>query len=109
MTKVTVKLKNLSHTWGNDVDVLLVGPGGQKMRLMENAGTGTTTNSTLTFSDTAAGTLPQTGRTAQRDLQADRLHSGHHVSGTGARGSVWDDPGGFQRDGCQRNVVVVCV
>jgi hypothetical protein len=28
---------------------------------MENAGTGTTTNSTLTFSDSAAGTLPQTG------------------------------------------------
>ena len=56
-----MKLKNLSHTWGNDVDVLLVGPGGQKMRLMENAGTGSTTNATLTFSDTAAVTLPQTG------------------------------------------------
>ena len=61
VTNVTVKLKNLSHTWGNDVDVLLVGPGGQKMRLMENAGTGATTNSTLTFSDSAAVMLPQTG------------------------------------------------
>jgi subtilisin-like proprotein convertase family protein len=58
---VTVKLKNFSHTWANDVDVLLVGPGGQTLRLMENAGTGPTYNSTLTFSDNTPGFLPETG------------------------------------------------
>ena len=58
-------LKNLSHTWGNDIDVLLVGPGGQAIRLMENAGTGSTANNAnLTFSNNATAVLPQTGALA---------------------------------------------
>jgi subtilisin-like proprotein convertase family protein len=59
---VTVTLQSLNHTWGNDIDVLLVGPAGQKLILMSDAGTGSTANNAnLTFSDGAAGMLPQTG------------------------------------------------
>ena len=30
ISNVTVTLNSLGHGWGDDVDVLLVGPGGQK-------------------------------------------------------------------------------
>lgn len=38
ITKVEVALNNLSHTFPDDVDVLLVGPGGQRAILMSDAG-----------------------------------------------------------------------
>jgi subtilisin-like proprotein convertase family protein len=61
ITNVAVTLKGFSHTWANDVDVLLAGPGGQAIRLMENAGTGPTVNANLTFTNGATAVLPQTG------------------------------------------------
>ena len=58
VTKVTATLKNVSHTFPDDIDVLLVGPGGQKMLLMSDAGGDPdVVNATYTFDDTAAGTL----------------------------------------------------
>ncbi len=64
VTKVTVTLNNLTHSWLADLDVLLVGPGGQKLMLMSDAGTeapgGTPANNvTLTFSDTAPTGISQ--------------------------------------------------
>jgi len=54
-----VTLKGLSHTWPDDLDVLLVGPGGQKVLLMSDAGAGNDINNvTLTFDDAAASNLP---------------------------------------------------
>src|SRR6185503_15011379 len=38
VTKVTVTLSNMSHTFPDDVDVLLVGPGNKKVMLMSDAG-----------------------------------------------------------------------
>ncbi|PYI89136.1 MAG: hypothetical protein DME26_01910 [Verrucomicrobia bacterium] len=62
VSNVTVTLRGLTHSWGDDIDVLLVGPGGQKVTLMSDAGTGpTASGANLTFSDGAAGMLPQTG------------------------------------------------
>jgi subtilisin-like proprotein convertase family protein len=61
ISNVTVTLRGLSHSWGNDIDVLLVGPGGQKVTLMSDAGTSGINNANLTFSDAATRTLPQTG------------------------------------------------
>ncbi len=59
--KVTVTLTGLSHGNSNDVDVLLVGPEGQAVVLMDAAGYGANLQSpiTLTFDDAAAQTLPQ--------------------------------------------------
>lgn len=37
-SRVVVKLKDLSHTYPDDLDILLVGPGGQKVLLMSDAG-----------------------------------------------------------------------
>jgi subtilisin-like proprotein convertase family protein len=55
VSKVTVDLFNFNHTFPSDVDVLLVGPGGQKLLLMSDVGGGTdAVNANLTFDDTAA-------------------------------------------------------
>jgi glucose/arabinose dehydrogenase/subtilisin-like proprotein convertase family protein len=61
ISSVTVALRTMSHTWGDDIDVLLVGPAGQKMTVMSDAGTGGFNNINLTFVDSATGSLPQTG------------------------------------------------
>lgn len=61
ITDVNVVLSNLSHTFPDDIDILLVGPGGQRMILMADAGSDAdATNVTLTFDDQAANQVPQT-------------------------------------------------
>lgn len=58
VSKVTVTLKNMNHTFPDDIDVLLVGPGGQKILLMSDAGgSPDLVNNTYTFDDAAAATL----------------------------------------------------
>jgi subtilisin-like proprotein convertase family protein len=59
VSKVTVTLKNFNHTFPDDVDVLLVGPGGQRLLLMSDAGgSPNQVNTTFTFDDEAAAGLP---------------------------------------------------
>lgn len=56
---VSVTLSNLSHTYPGDLDILLVGPTGQKSILMSSAGQPfSVTNTTVTFDDTAASPVP---------------------------------------------------
>jgi hypothetical protein len=59
-----VTLDGLSHNFPDDIDVLLVGPGGQALKLMSDAGGGGValrlTNVVLGFSDTATQLLPDT-------------------------------------------------
>jgi len=59
VSKVALKLKGLSHTYPDDIDMLLVGPGGQKALVMSDAG-GVhpgESNVTLVLDDNAALTL----------------------------------------------------
>jgi hypothetical protein len=57
--KVTVDLKGLSHTFPDDVDVMLVGPGGQAAVLMSDVGGGTGVSGVdLTLDDGASAALP---------------------------------------------------
>src|SRR5436190_3855261 len=59
VTKVTVKLNGLAHTFPDDIDILLVGPGGQNAIIMSDVGGATDiTGVTLTLDDLAASTLP---------------------------------------------------
>jgi len=54
VSKVTVSLLGLSHTYPEDVDVLLVGPGGQSVALMGAVGGATAASgANLTFDDEA--------------------------------------------------------
>lgn len=59
VSKVTATLRGVAHTWPDDINVLLVGPGGDSVILMANAGAGNAiTGRTLTFDDDAAAQLP---------------------------------------------------
>ncbi|MCA1684012.1 MAG: hypothetical protein LC708_02650, partial [Actinobacteria bacterium] len=60
-SKITVTLNNVSHTFAGDVEALLVGPGGQNLVVLSDAGTAGVSNVTVTFDDAAAGTLPVAG------------------------------------------------
>jgi len=63
ITNVTVTISNLSHTVPDDLDILLVGPSGQRMLLMSDAGGSNAISSVrLTFSDDASAILPDSGR-----------------------------------------------
>lgn len=65
VTKVTATVTNMTHTWPNDVGVLLIGPGGQSLVLFNNAIgdglSGPLTSRTYTFDQTAGSQLPTTG------------------------------------------------
>lgn len=72
--KVTATLSGFSHTFPEDVDVLLVGPAGQKVILMSDVGGGgDVSNLTLTFDDSGpplgTGTLTS-GTYKPTDVQA---------------------------------------
>ncbi|MBL1211091.1 Calx-beta domain-containing protein, partial [Geminocystis sp. GBBB08] len=59
ISKVTVTLNNLSHTFPDDIDILLVSPTGAKTLLMSDVGGGSElTGVTLTFDPTATNSLP---------------------------------------------------
>lgn len=58
LTNLTVTFNNLSHAYPDDLDILLVGPGGQNVLLMsDSGGYFSIANLTLTFSDSATGFL----------------------------------------------------
>ncbi len=62
ITKVTVTLHQLSHTRPDDLDILLVGPTGQSVLLMSDAGgSPDAVNLTLTFDDDAPAAPPDSG------------------------------------------------
>ena len=64
ISKVTVTLSNLSHTFPDDLDLLVVGPSGgtQNLILMSDVGGNTAVNSvTLTLDDAAGASLPDAG------------------------------------------------
>lgn len=59
--KVTVTLRSLTHTFPDDIDALLIGPGGQNVMLLSDCGLDNIIDGiTLTFDDTAASLLPDT-------------------------------------------------
>jgi subtilisin-like proprotein convertase family protein len=61
VSKVTVTLMGLSHTFPNDIDMLLVGPAGQDVIIMAHVGGSFgIINVTLTLDDAAVNSLPNT-------------------------------------------------
>ncbi|HET9494593.1 MAG TPA: S8 family serine peptidase, partial [Chloroflexia bacterium] len=67
---VNVTLNDMSHTYPDDVDILLVGPGGQSVILMSDAGGSLDINAVdLTFDDEASGTLPDSAQIVSGSYQ----------------------------------------
>ncbi|MFN9629860.1 MAG: S8 family serine peptidase [Cyanobacteriota bacterium] len=75
VTAIEVTLYSFSHSWPDDVDILLVGPTGAKALLMSDVGGGNPVDGlTLTFSADAALSLPDSaalssGRFLPTDIQ----------------------------------------
>src|SRR5260370_10314634 len=62
ISKVMVTLTGVQHTFPDDINILLVGPQGQKIELMRNTGGGFgISNVNLTFDDEAPAYLPHFG------------------------------------------------
>jgi uncharacterized repeat protein (TIGR01451 family) len=58
VTKVTARLSGLTHAYPDDLDIVLVGPGGQKVMLMSDAGGGFALSAvSLVFDNDAAAPL----------------------------------------------------
>jgi uncharacterized repeat protein (TIGR01451 family) len=58
VSKVTVTLRQLTHSYPEDIDMLLVSPAGQKVLLMSDAGAGNGINNVTLTLDDSAGALP---------------------------------------------------
>jgi subtilisin-like proprotein convertase family protein len=56
-----VTINGLTHTFTNDVGIVLVGPGGAALLIQDGAGNGAVANLTYTLSDTGTTQLPATG------------------------------------------------
>ena len=58
---VNVTLNGITHAFQGDLEILLVGPtgGAQNLELLSDAGTGSLSNATVTFDDSAASQAPQ--------------------------------------------------
>ncbi|MFZ1701483.1 MAG: Calx-beta domain-containing protein [Pyrinomonadaceae bacterium] len=75
--KVTVDLNGFDHTWPDDVDVMLVGPGGQTAVLMSDMGTlDDVTGLNFTFDDAAAAPLPDTATLTSGTYQPGNIGAG---------------------------------
>ncbi len=70
ITAISVTISNFTHTFPDDVDILLVSPSGEKVTLMSDAGGNQpASNLTLTFANTATNQLPDAGPLASRTYQ----------------------------------------
>jgi len=63
INSMTATLRGITHTWPADIDVLLVSPTGQTAVIFSDVGRGNALNNiTVTLSDSAASSLPNTSR-----------------------------------------------
>src|SRR2546423_1302609 len=63
VSRATVTLSNLSHTFPADIDILLVAPNGRKVLLMSDlGGINKIANVNLTFDQSSSVPLPQNGQ-----------------------------------------------
>jgi subtilisin family serine protease/subtilisin-like proprotein convertase family protein/ribosomal protein L28 len=77
INSLKVTLTNLSHTWPDDIDVLLVGPTGTKALLMSDVGGSSGINNvTLTFDPTATSLLPDEGIITSGSYKATDFETG---------------------------------
>lgn len=80
--KVRVSIGGISHTFPDDLDILLVGPGGQNAILMSDVGGGNDlSNVQLTFDDGAANALPDTTQIAAGTYQPTNIGAGDPFPG----------------------------
>lgn len=91
VTKVNVTLKHLSHTWPDDMDIYLIGPGGQGVKLMSDVGGSTDIyNITLIFDDSGASLPDAAAITAGTYKPTDFEADGPTINALGTALSVFN-------------------
>ncbi len=109
ISNVTVTLRNLSHPYPSDIDVLLVGPTGQKTMIFSDVGGGGALNNvTVTLWDGAASSLTATGQIVSGHLQTNRPRAGRGQLPRARPGrALYRDALGIQQPSAQRDLVSV--
>jgi subtilisin-like proprotein convertase family protein len=81
VTKITATINGWSHTYPSDVSMLLIGPGGQNVKLVGYAGGGSAISGvTLTLDDTAGASVSSSAITSGTYLPTDYLSSQNFLS-----------------------------
>lgn len=92
-TSLTVDLFNLTHTFPDDIGLVLVGPTGVALLLQDGAGDGTdTTNISYTLDDAGAADLPDTGAIPAATRRPAGYYTGHSFPSPGP-GTAYSHPG----------------
>jgi subtilisin-like proprotein convertase family protein len=87
LTKVSVSLFGLTHTFPDDIDVLLVGPAGQKMILMSDVGgSNDVSGVNLVFDDSASSSLPNSTTLTSGTFKPTNIGSGDTFPATAPAG-----------------------
>ena len=103
VSKVTLGLNGLTHSFPHDVNVLLVSPAGTNVLVMSHTGGGyPVTNLNLTFDDTAAGALPNSTLITSGTYKPSSYQGPVALPGTAPSksyqyalsGMNWNDPNG---------------
>ena len=77
VTNLTVTLSNINHTFPDDFDIMLVGPGGQNVILLsDTGGSEDMYNTTITFNDTAELNLPDAIKYGNGDFKPSNIGAG---------------------------------
>src|SRR5439155_374569 len=77
ISQVVVRLDGYTHTYPDDLDVLLVSPTGQKVIVMSDVGGGNDVNNvSLTLSDGAAAALPDSGQIVSGTFKPTNIGTG---------------------------------
>ncbi|MBD2141204.1 hypothetical protein H6F39_07375 [Anabaena sp. FACHB-1250] len=85
ITSLKVTLSNISHTYPDDLDVLLIGPTGAKVLLMSDAGWSWDLNNvTLTFDPNATDFLPDQGQISSGSYRATDYETGDRFNNSPA-------------------------
>jgi subtilisin-like proprotein convertase family protein len=90
ISDVNVSLFGFTHTFPDDVDVLLVGPAGQKLLLFSDVGgSNSVTSVNLVLDDSAAGSLSNSGQLSSGTYKPTNFGSGSDTFGSPAPASPY--------------------
>jgi YD repeat-containing protein len=93
IVQITVTIANYSHTFPDDVAVLVTAPNNQSFMLMDGAGDGTdVSGATIAFSDFGSSILPDTGPVPSGTFKPTSYVAGFNFPPPGP-GTTWANPG----------------